>query len=154
MASFGVGFALFGFIVPAISDRIGRKPTALIFGVFSIFTPLAVMFVDSIPLMSVLIFLFSAGMGVGGLAMSTIPAESVPAQYAGVAVGLTIGIGELFGGFLNPILSGIAADTLGQGAPLVISSCAAILAFVFSIFIKETAPAKLQTHNEEVENVA
>lgn len=148
MASFGAGMALFGFIVPAISDRIGRKPTSLFFGFFSIFTPLAILFIDSVPLLAILVFLCASGMGAGGLAMSTIPAESVPIQYAGVAVGLTIGIGEFFGGFLNPIVSGIAADTFGQGAPLVIGSSAALLAFLFSLFLKESAPSKLQANPE------
>ena len=53
--------------------------------------------------------------------MSVIPAESVPVKYAGVAVGLVIGIGELFGGFLNPMLSGMAADAFGLEAPLLLA---------------------------------
>ena len=85
MASFGAGMALFGFIVPAISDRIGRKSTSLVFGIGSIFTP-TILFIDSTALTATLVFLCAAGMGAGGLAMSTIPAESVPVQYAGLAV--------------------------------------------------------------------
>lgn len=153
MASFGAGMALFGFIVPAISDKIGRKSTSLIFGFCSIFTPLAVLFVDSVALMAILVFLFASGMGAGGLAMSTIPAESVPIQYSGIAVGLTIGIGEFFGGFLNPIVSGAAADLFGQGIPLIIGSSAALLAFIFTMFLKETAPSKLQDFPETKKDI-
>ena len=142
MAAFGAGFAIFGMLVPAISDRIGRKPTALIFGFLSIFTPLAVLFIDSVGLMVVMVFLFSSGMGVGALLMSVIPAETVPRQYAGVTVGLVIGIGEVFGGVLNPILSGMAADAWGLTAPLIIGSSASLIAFIFSLFLKETAPVK------------
>ncbi len=87
-------------------------------------------------------------MGVGALLMSVIPTESVPRQYAGVTVGLTIGIGEFFGGVLNPIVSGIAADTWGLTAPLWISAGGALLAFVFSLFIRETAPVKMMVNNE------
>ncbi|MEH7095300.1 MFS transporter [Neobacillus vireti] len=148
MAAFGAGFAIFGIIVPAISDRIGRKPTTLIFGVLSIFTPLAVVYLDSVGLIVALVFLFSSGMGVGALVMSVIPTESVPRQYAGVTVGLTIGIGEIFGGVLNPVLSGMAADAWGLTAPLLISSSAAVLAFIFSLFIQETAPVRVQVNNE------
>lgn len=148
MAAFGAGFAIFGIIVPAISDRIGRKPTTLIFGVLSIFTPLAVLYLDNVGLMVALVFLFSSGMGVGALVMSVIPTESVPRQYAGVTVGLTIGIGEIFGGVLNPVLSGIAADAWGLTAPLLISSSAAFLALFFSLFLQETAPVRVQVNNE------
>ena len=148
MAAFGAGFAIFGMLVPAISDRIGRKPTALIFGFLSIFTPLAVLFIDSVSLMVVMVFLFSSGMGVGALLMSVIPAETVPRQYAGVTVGLVIGIGEVFGGVLNPILSGMAADAWGLTAPLIIGSSASLIAFIFSLFLKETAPVRLTEKNE------
>lgn len=152
MAAFGAGFAIFGILVPIISDRIGRKQATLIFGILSGFTPLAVIYVDSMALILALVFLFSSGMGVGSLVMSTIPAESVPVQYAGAAVGLVIGIGELFGGFLNPMLSGMAADTWGLAAPLIISSCAAFLSFAFSLFLRETAPVKVRV-NAEIETV-
>ena len=43
MAAFGAGFAIFGMLVPAISDRIGRRPTGIIFGFLSIFTPLTLL---------------------------------------------------------------------------------------------------------------
>jgi MFS transporter, ACS family, hexuronate transporter len=152
MAAFGAGFAIFGILVPIISDRIGRKQASLIFGILSGFTPLAIIYLDSMALILVFVFLFSSGMGVGSLVMSTIPAESVPVQYAGMAVGLVIGIGELFGGFLNPILSGIAADTWGLAAPLIISSSAAFLAFAFTLFLRETAPVKIRV-NAEIETV-
>ena len=144
MAAFGAGFAIFGILVPAISDRIGRKPTAIIFGFLSIFTPLAVLYVDSFWLLCVLVFLCASGMGAGGLFMSAIPAESVPFKFAGLAVGLTIGIGEVFGGVINPILSGMAADAFGLSAPLIIGSVAAFVGFLFSFLLRETAPVKLQ----------
>lgn len=143
MAAFGLGFAIFGMLVPAISDRIGRRPTGIIFGFLSIFTPLSLLYADSLGLLLLLVFICSSGSGAAALYMSIIPAETVPLKYAGVAIGLTIGIAEIFGGVISPIISGIAADAFGLTAPLLISSSAAFLAFVFSIFIKETAPAKV-----------
>ena len=80
--------------------------------------------------------------------MSVIPAETVPRQYAGVTVGLVIGIGEVFGGVLNPILSGMAADAWGLTAPLIIGSSASLIAFIFSLFLQETAPVRLAEKNE------
>src|SRR5205823_9076089 len=96
----------------------------------------------------VLVFLCASGMGAGGLFMSAIPAESVPFKFAGLAVGLTIGIGEIFGGVLNPILSGMAADAFGLSAPLLIGSTAALVGFLFSFLLRETAPVKLALRND------
>lgn len=149
MASFGAGFALFGVIVPAISDRIGRKPISIAFGFLSIFTPLVLIYVDSLALTLILVFAFSSGTGVAALVMSAIPTESVPFQYAGAAIGLTIGIGEFFGGFLNPIISGIAADAFGLAAPLFISSGAATVAFLCSFFLIESSPSKVAVEQTE-----
>ena len=149
MAAFGAGYAIFGILIPALSDRLGRKPISIIFGICSIFLPLALIFVDSVSMLMILVFFLSAGSGVGSIVMSAVPVESVPFKFAGVAVGLVIGIGELFGGFLNPILSGMAADTWGLVAPLVISSGAAFLAFLCSFFMIESLPSKVRETEEK-----
>jgi ACS family hexuronate transporter-like MFS transporter len=104
--------------------------------------------VDSIPLMMLLLFIGSAGSGVIGMSMSVIPVESVPLQYSGLAIGLTIGIGELIGGFLNPMVNGALADMYGIQTPLLVAAGAAVLALLFSCFFKETAPAKIQVNKE------
>ncbi|WP_035445753.1 MFS transporter [Bacillus sp. UNC41MFS5] len=147
MATFGIGYAIFGFLIPSISERTGRKPASLLSGLLLIMIPLAIVFVDSIPLMMVLLFIGSAGSGVIGMSMSVIPVESVPLQYSGLAIGLTIGIGELIGGFLNPMVNGALADMFGIQTPLFVAAGAAVLALLFSLFFKETAPSKVQTTN-------
>jgi MFS family permease len=109
-----------------------------------ILIPLSIVFVDSIPLMMLLLFIGSAGSGVIGMSMSVIPVESVPLQYSGLAIGLTIGIGELIGGFLNPMINGALADMYGIQTPLYVAAAAGALAFLFCFLYKETAPAKVQ----------
>jgi ACS family hexuronate transporter-like MFS transporter len=145
MASFGVGYAIFGFLIPTISERTGRKPASLISGFFLILIPLAIVYVDSIPLMMLLLFIGSAGSGIIGMSMSVIPVESVPLQYSGLVIGLTIGIGELIGGFLNPMVNGALADMYGIQTPLFVAAGAAVLAFLFTFFFKETAPSKVHS---------
>lgn len=66
MAAFGVGYALFGFLIPAISERTGRKPASLLSALLLILVPLSIVFVDSIPLMMVLLFIGLAGSGSSG----------------------------------------------------------------------------------------
>ena len=81
--------------------------------------------------------------------------ESVPLQYSGLAVGLTIGIGEFFGGFLNPMVNGALADMYGIQTPLLVAAGSGVLALLFSLFFKETAPSKVQsTPEQEVKSSA
>lgn len=143
LSAFGLGTALWGFIVPMISDRIGRKPTALMFGVLSALAPLCMLVLHSPVLIALGVFVFAAGMGVGGMAMSVIPAESVNPLYAGLAVGLPTGIGELIGGVLNPAITGMLADQHGLWVALVISSLGALFATVCGLGLRETAPRKV-----------
>ncbi len=143
MASFGVGYAILGTLIPSISEQIGRKPASLISALLLILVPLAIVFVDSIPLLIILLIIGSAGSGVIGMSMSVIPVESVPLQYSGLAIGLTIGIGELIGGFLNPMVNGALADIYGIQTPLLVAAGASLLAFIFTCFFKETAPSKV-----------
>lgn len=144
MSAFGIGTAIWGFVVPMISDRIGRKPTAICFGLLSTLAPLSFLFIENPYLLGLAVFIFAAGMGVGGMAMSVIPAESVRPALAGLAVGLPVGLGELFGGFLNPVITGAVADQYGLGSALIISSGGALVATVFAIFLKETAPRVIE----------
>ena len=150
MASFGVGYAIFGFLIPTISERTGRKGASLVSGLLLILVPLAIVFVDSVPLMMVLLFIGSAGSGVIGMSMSVIPVESVPLQYSGLAIGLTIGIGEFVGGFLNPMVNGALADKYGIQTPLFVAAGAAVLALLFTLFFKETAPSKVNESQNKV----
>ena len=143
MAAFGLGTAVWGFVVPMISDRIGRKPTAIGFGFLSVLAPLSLLLIDNPFIMAPTIFLLAAGMGVGGMAMSVIPAESVNPLYVGLAVGLPVGIGEIVGGFINPLVTGALADQFGLGIALVISSGGALVATLFAFLLKETAPSRV-----------
>lgn len=150
MAAFGVGYAIFGFLIPMISEKIGRKPASIISGFALILVPIAVLYVESVPLMMLLLFFGAAGSGIIGMSMSVIPVESVPLSYSGLAVGLTIGIGELFGGFLNPMINGALADQFGIQTPLLVAAGAAILGLVFTLFFKETAPSKVGVNQHDV----
>lgn len=153
MATFGGGYAIFGFLIPTLSERTGRKSASLVSGLLLILVPLSIVFVDSVPLMMLLLFIGSAGSGIIGMSMSVIPVESAPLQYSGLAVGLTIGIGEFFGGFLNPMVNGALADMFGIQTPLFVAAGAGMLALLFSCFFKETAPAKLQSSKNEMEEM-
>ena len=62
---------------------------------------------------------------------------------------MTIGIGEFFGGFLNPLVNGALADNFGIQTPLFVAAGAAIIALLFTFFFKETAPSKVNKAQEQ-----
>lgn len=150
MAVFGAGSAIGGFMVPAISDRIGRKPIAVLFTIVAVFAPLTLLFADSIGLMAILIFVFSTANGVTPLMTSVIPTESIPAKFAAATMGIIIAGTEIVGGVLSPLFTGIAADVYGLAAPLWISAAGALLACLFALLLKESAPVKVRA-NQEIE---
>jgi MFS family permease len=143
MTSLGVAHVFWGFAVPWISDRIGRKPAMIIFTAIAILAPLFLIHVDSPGLLAGLLMLTYTGLGCFTIFMSTIPAETVPARYMATAIGMIMGLGEVVGGFFAPIIAGYAADIYGLKAPFWIAAGGAVIALVLSFFLVETAPRKV-----------
>jgi MFS family permease len=144
MTILGASTVLGGFAVPAISDRIGRKATMIVFCAFASVAPLLIVYYQG-GFYSLCATTFVAYLGYGcfPIIVSTIPAESVPTQYLGRAIAVVIGFGEIIGGVISPPLVGIAADSYGAKTPLLIASVAIAVAFVASFFLRETAPGKI-----------
>jgi MFS family permease len=144
MGVLGISAALFGFIVPGISDHVGRKPVMIGFCFIGLITPLAVLYYSGpLTVLALLIFIGWSASGVFPLFMGTIPSETIPARYIATSLGLVMGLGELLGGVLTPIGAGWAADHYGLRAPVYIEAGCALIATVLALFLQETAPAKL-----------
>ena len=142
MLCIGIGHVFWGFAVPGLSDRIGRKTAMIVFSFLSVLAPVFMIFIHTVWLMSVLVGLSYAGLGCFVLFMSTIPAETVSRAQLATAVGLVMATGEIAGGFLGPSIAGYTADIYGLNAPMWISAGGALLAAVTSLFLIETAPIK------------
>lgn len=144
MMLLGVSSVLSGFLVPALSDRIGRKPTMIVASAVAVTVPLVLVYVEaSLPMLGALLFVAYFGYGCFPLFLATIPAETVGIANAGRAIGLVIGVGEAVGGFLAPMVEGYAADRFGPQAPFLIAAAATVGAMVLSLGLKETAPLKV-----------
>ncbi len=143
MSCLGGAWVLWGFGVPAISDRIGRRPTLVLFSLVSACCPLALLFAPTPWMLGVLMLLTYTGLGCFTLFMATIPAETVPREVMATALGLIMGIGELVGGFVAPTLAGFAADRFGLSIVMWMSCAGAVLAAALALLLKETAPAVL-----------
>jgi MFS family permease len=136
------GLAL-GVIFPALADRIGRKPAAVISSLLGAVFPLAGLYYSgSDSVLALLMFIGWAPAGASILFLATIPSESVPVHSVSTAIGLTFAIGTLVGGFLGPALAGWSADHWGLQSSLLLEAGCAIAMAIVSLGLRETKPAK------------
>jgi MFS family permease len=145
----GVASIAVAFIVPGLSDRIGRKPVAVVASLLGVCVPLGVMLVDGGSLWPYCLAA-AAGAAITGvfpLAMATIPSEVVKPGLTATALSLTMGTSEIIGGVFAPSLAGRASDAHGLAAPLWIVTGLAVAAAIAALMLRETAPAVLARRN-------
>jgi predicted MFS family arabinose efflux permease len=140
---FGIGCFIWFFTIPGLSDRFGRKSTLLFFAFASMFLPLAIATLNmSFAVSLIVLLLGTCAMGYMPLFDSVIPAESVSHKYAATVMAGTVLTGEVIGGTLGPIIAGKMADIFDLRAPFYVGAIAGFIAFLLSLGIKDTTPAK------------
>ena len=140
MSCLGAAWVFWGFVVPAISDRIGRRSALVLFAPIAALCPIALIYGDSAIALGVVVFFTYTGLGCFPLFMATVPAETVPPQVLTGALGIIMGAGELVGGFLAPTVAGLAADHYGLPVAMWISAAGALIAGLLALGLQETAP--------------
>jgi len=144
MSTLGISATVGAFAISALSDRIGRRPLMILMPLIGILLPLGAMYFKGSPWILAGFFFFGWGLnGIFPLFMATIPSESVNPKHRATVLGLCMGSGELIGGALSPYLAGAAADRYGQQAPLWLMLVVAVVAGIFAIGLRETAPRVL-----------
>lgn len=141
MATLGISAGLGSFLVPAISDVIGRRPVMIFFSFLGVILPLAGLYYQGSTWM--LAGIFFIGWGLNGLFpmfMATIPAESVDPRLTATLTGVVMGTGEVLGGVLAPFIAGALADVYGLSAPLWLMLVCAVLAGICALGLVESAP--------------
>jgi MFS transporter, ACS family, hexuronate transporter len=141
MGVLGIAATLYSFVIPGISDRIGRRPVMILVPVLSLILPLGALFYSG-PVwgLAALFFVGWSFTGIMPLFMSTVPSESVDAAHMGSALGLCMGGSEILGGVLAPLAGGYAADRLGLQAPLWGLLLFAVAGSIAALGLRETAP--------------
>ena len=136
-------------VITALSDRIGRKPPMIVGGLLMALGPLALLYVDGSPaLLTTLMFVGWMGMGIFPLFMGVVPAETLGAARAGTAMGLVVGIGELSGGVVGPLVAGRMGDAFGLNAALWLQIGLAIAGGLTALLLTETNPRALARRQE------
>jgi MFS transporter, ACS family, hexuronate transporter len=143
VAPMGIATMICGFIVPFISDRIGRKPAMIMFTFIGLVTPIAALhFSGAQWMLSVLLLIGWTASGSFAVFMGVIPSETVPSALAASSMGLVVGAGEIVGGVLSPTISGWIADQTSLVAHMEVMMVCALCGGLLSLFLRETAPGK------------
>jgi MFS transporter, ACS family, hexuronate transporter len=146
MTALGIASALSAFVVPAISDRLGRKPVMVAFCLLGAVSPLAALYYQGSPLvMGGLMFLGWFGTGTFPLFMGVIPGETISRRYAATAMGLVVCAGEIGGGSGITTLAGSLADVWNLATPVLIEAACALIGGLICFLLIETAPVKVST---------
>jgi predicted MFS family arabinose efflux permease len=131
MGLLGVSGLLSSIIVPALSDKIGRKPVLMGAIALGIFYPFAVYFFKGSGIQLPAMFLTYFTMGTLPIVAAVLPSEAVPVHLKAKAIGLITGVGEIVGGVLVPALAGVLSDKVDPSAFLWVSSSLAVLGLFF-----------------------
>ena len=141
MAVLGIASAVCGFLVPALSDRLGRRPVMVGFTLSGVILPLgALLFDGAFVAMAAIFFAGWAFNGIFPMFMATVPAESVDPARAATAMGIVMGVGEVLGGVLAPTIAGSLSDAYGLQAVCWLLVSLALGGTLAALALRETAP--------------
>jgi MFS family permease len=141
MAVLGFCPAVGGVLVTWISDRVGRRPAMIGFCALMALCPVAALLVHgSVVAMTALMAISWVGAGSFPLFMGVVPAETLSLRRAATAMGLVIGVGEIGGGVISPLIAGKLADQFGLDSPLVFQAIIPVFAALLALGLRETNP--------------
>ena len=140
MSSFGFASMAGALILPAVSDRLGRKPILLGFATFTAASLCSLYWAGTTVVLAATMAAAGFGALLPILSIGVIPGESVADRDRGTALGLAMGAAEIIGGFAAPALAGLAADRLGQSILPAIAAGCCLAGGLLSLALNESAP--------------
>lgn len=143
MSVAGLSSAVLGVVLPAASDRIGRKPIMLVSSVLGVGTPLVILYYTGpLPAVCVFVFIGTAMMGAAPLTYATIPCESAAAEFTSSVIGFILALSAVVGGVIGPAIAGWSADRWGLAAPLYLTIVCCGVVGVLCAGLIESAPRR------------
>jgi predicted MFS family arabinose efflux permease len=144
-SAIGFGGFLGQVVLPGASDIFGRKPITLLgFLLGAVFLyGFARLGAQPVMLFALLFAATFFCFGLLGLITGPIATEAAPAGLMSSTAGVIIGSGEIFGGGIAPVIAGNVAQHFGIQHVLTMALCGLAAGAVVSLFLRETAPAKL-----------
>jgi MFS family permease len=122
MSLLGVGGCAASLVLPALSDRIGRKPVLIGGFALGLATPLGVLLAaHHPPVLMAAIAVGSCVLGCTPLTITIVPADSVHSRSLARAIGLTSASSAIVGGVVMPTVAGRLADGYGLQVPIWIT---------------------------------
>ncbi|MCL6250272.1 MFS transporter [Altererythrobacter sp. KTW20L] len=124
-----------------LSEKVGRKPALVLFCALFAIAPATLLWVDGSPtLLAAMMFASWMGLGSFPLFMGVIPAETLGRLRAATAMGAVVAVGEIFGGFALPPITGRLADNFSLDVALYVQMVLGLLAALAALFVAETNP--------------
>src|SRR6185437_5552734 len=145
-SAIGFGGFLGQWLLAWASDYLGRRLMSIVgFAVGAVFVWLFIQQGPN-PMMLFILFFIGAGFAFGLLSLITGPiaVEAAPLGLISTAAGIIIGAGEIFGGGIAPVIAGSIASSYGIQDVLYFALAGLVLGVIVSLFLKETAPRKVQ----------
>jgi predicted MFS family arabinose efflux permease len=139
MSAIGLGATAGTFLLPWLSDKVGRRPVMALssVGVLASLLLLANTGNSVAILFAFLFFVHFFNNALIALTVGPLCAEAVPASLMATASGLVIAVGELFGGGLAPVIVGQAAQRFGIEHVLWLPLAAIAAGFLLCLAIKD-----------------
>lgn len=144
---FGGFFGQFG--LPGLSDIFGRRAIAVLgFIGAGILIRVFISTGPSLgPLFGLLFIISFFCLGLVALITGPIATESAPLGLVSSAIGIVVGVGEIFGGGIAPSIAGFIAQHYGIQSILYLALTGVTLGIVVCLFLKETAPRKTRGYS-------
>nr|WP_320131380.1 MFS transporter [uncultured Holophaga sp.] len=144
LAAFGIGATLGPILLMGLSDVVGRKPVLFVGGIGCLIMVFILRSAGASTSTLFILVLITCFFSQGLISLTALVAtESVPVKLMSSASGVVIGVGEIFGGGIVPMLGGFVAKHFGLTHIFTIAMVGLVIGIVITLFTRETAPRKV-----------